>query len=115
PGVCRGKIWLNSALTSSPPRRLTADPVKLLKPGWYLPLVSGPSKLFALISDLQLELRALITHQHTPEFSPGDLPAVDRESRYTTVLGFIPPDHASHHPVIRDPQPELPVSDVHDG
>jgi hypothetical protein len=34
-------------------------------------------KLFALISDLQLEVPALIAHQDVAEFVPGDLPAID--------------------------------------
>jgi hypothetical protein len=42
---------------------------RALAPGWHVPLVRDPSKLFALISDLQLELPALIGHQHVAELA----------------------------------------------
>jgi len=44
------------------------------------PMVRG-SQLFALVRDIQFELRSFKAHQHTAKLVPGDLATIDHEKR----------------------------------
>ena len=73
-----------------------------------MPLVCGQcstvrgSQLFALIGDIQFELRSLKAHQHTARLVPVDLATIDNEKRDAAAVSIVPLNPATHHLMIRD-------------
>src|SRR5215471_3555400 len=60
------------------------------------------SALFALVGDIQFELRSFKAHQHTAELVPVDLATIDHEKRDASGPIVVPGNPATHHSMIRD-------------
>ena len=80
-----------------------------------LPLgLPGPmvaSQLFAVVGDIQFELRSFKAHQHTAKLVPGELPPIDHEKRNPAVTIAVPFNPAVHYS-IRDLWPVFGVSEM---
>src|SRR6516225_4335827 len=63
---------------------------------------SAGSQLFALVGDMQFELRSFKAHQHTAKLVPVDLSTIDHEKRDAAATIVVPFNPATHHPLIRD-------------
>ena len=83
------------------------------KRNWFQEKESGPpelaawsegagSQLFALVSDMQFELRSFKAHQHTAKLVPADLSTIDHEKRDAAATIVVPFDPATHQSLIRD-------------
>src|SRR5215467_3463982 len=65
------------------------------------PTVRG-SQLFALVGDMQFELRSFKAHQHTAKLVPVDLATIDHEKRDAAATIIVPLNPATHYSLIRD-------------
>src|SRR5215831_4110932 len=60
------------------------------------------SQLFALVGDMQFELRSFKAHQHTAKLVPVNLATIDHEKRDAAATIVVPFNPATNHSMIRD-------------